>query len=452
MEKEKKQFNIHFIGIGGVSMSGLAEYFASVGFLVSGSDRNDFLAKSRLEKLGIKVFVGHSEENVIGAQTVVYSDAIANDNPELVYAKNNGIFCLSRGDALKMISENFGDVVGVCGCHGKTTVTCMLAHIFKCAGIKFTAHIGGEDVKLGNFVINGNDVFLSEVCEFKKNINKFVPDFAVCLNTGVDHMDCYSTEDELFNTYLNFVKRGYRSIINKSDAVLGDYNGNNAVFFSSVESADCMAKNLKSKGGKYSFDFYLKNKKLGRINLLVYGRYNVDNALAAVSCANRMGISFQNIKEGLKNFAGVKRRFEEIGKLGKGVVISDYAHHPTEITACLKCAMEVAKGKVHVIFQPHTYSRTTFLKKDFISVLSKVENLALYKTFSARENYVLGGSAYDLHKLILGSKYFENVETALEYYAKVLKRNDLLLVLGAGDLYYLVKEKIADNRLICLKK
>lgn len=443
MNYPKYQFNIHFIGVGGVSMSGLAEYFASVGFIVSGSDRSEFSAKKRLEKAGVKVFIGHSEENVAKAQAVIFSDAIPPDNAELSYAKRNGVYCISRADALKMVSENFGDVVGVCGCHGKTTVTCMLAHIFKCAGLRFTAHIGGEDVKLGSFVINGNDVFLSEVCEFKKNINKFVADFAVCLNTGVDHMDCYESEKELFNAYLSFAKRGYKSIINKSDGVLGDYTYGNAFFFSTLENADACAKNIKSKGGKYSFDFFVKDKKLGRVNLSVYGRHNVENALAAASCANRMGIGFKKIKEGLKNFIGVKRRFEEIGSLGRGKVIADYAHHPTEISACINCAKEIAKGKIYLLFQPHTYSRTLFLKKDFLSVLSSVENLALFKTFSAREVFVSGGSAYDLHRLILGSKYFEDVKTVINYYSKILGKNDLLLVLGAGDLYYSFKDEIA---------
>ena len=423
-------------------MSGLAEYFASVGFIVSGSDRAEFPSKKHLEKVGVAVSIGHDIDNVKDAQAVIYSDAIPPENVELAYAKEKGLYLLSRADALKMVSENFSDVVGVCGCHGKTTVTCMLAHIFKSANVRFTAHIGGEDVKLGSFLNYGNDVFLSEVCEFKKNINKFTADFAVCLNTGVDHMDCYDSETELFNAYQSFAKRGYKSIINKSDGVLGDYNENNAFFFSAFENADACAKNIKSKGGKYSFDFIVKGKRQGKIHLSVYGRHNVENALAAASCANRMGIGFKEIKDGLKNFVGVKRRFEELGLLGKGRVIADYAHHPTEISACINCAKEIAKGKIFVLFQPHTYSRTLFLKKDFLSVLSSVENLALFKTFSAREVFASGGSAYDLHRLLPGSLYFENVDALVEYYSKILGKKDLLLVLGAGDLYYLVKDKI----------
>ncbi|MBQ4099398.1 MAG: UDP-N-acetylmuramate--L-alanine ligase [Clostridia bacterium] len=441
---DKKQFYIHLIGVGGVSMRGIAEYFASVGFSVSGSDRSDFPQRKSLEKRGVKVYLGHSADYVKDVHAVIYSDAICKENQEYAYAKQNGIFLISRADALKMISENFSDVVGVAGCHGKTTVTCMLAHIFTCAKLKFSAHIGGEDLTLGNFVLNGNDVFLSEVCEFKKNINKFVADYAVCLNTGVDHMDCYSDETELKNAYLSFAKRGYKSIINANDAVLSSYDGANAVTFSTCKNADVTAKRVKSKRGRYSFDLIIKGKKKGRVKLSVYGRHNVENALSAIACANFMGISFSNIKSGLKNYVGTVRRFENIGKIGRSTVICDYAHHPTEIEASLNCAKEVAKGKVYVLFQPHTYSRTLFLKDEFIKVLKPVANLALYKTFSARENYKTGGGASDLAKELGDVLYFENVDSVLDYYKKTLQKNDILLVLGAGDLYYLLKDKICE--------
>ena len=439
---DKKQFYIHLIGFGGVSMRGIAEYFASVGFSVSGSDRSDFSQRKELEKKGIRVFLGHDAKHVENAHAVIYSDAIGEDNEEFAFAKKNNTFTISRADALKMISENFGDVVGVAGCHGKTTVTCMLAHIFTCAKLKFSAHIGGEDLTLGNFVLNGNDVFLSEVCEFKKNINKFVADYAVCLNTGVDHMDCYSSQDELKNAYLTFAKRGYKSINNKNDSVYSSYDGANAVTFSIGDNADVTAKRIKSKRGIYSFDLVVKGKKKGRISLSVYGRHNVENALSACACATYMGISFQNIKNGLKNYVGTVRRFETVGKIGKAKVICDYAHHPTEIEASVKCASEIAKGEVYVLFQPHTYSRTLFLKDEFIKVLKPIKNLGLFKTFSARESYQKGGGANDLSKELNCVLYFENVDEVLAYYGKILKEKDVLLVLGAGDLYYLIKEKI----------
>ena len=444
MISQKKDFNVHFIGVGGVSMSWLATYFKEMGFCVSGSDKSFSENVKRLKENGIEVFIGHSEENLGDSQVVVYSDAISEDNVELKRARKDGKYLLSRADALRVVAENFSDVVGVIGCHGKTTTACMLAHIFRCANLKFTAHIGGEDCVLGNYISQGSNVFLSEVCEFKKNINLFSADYAVCVNTGKDHMDCYEDEEELKSAYVNFTKRAYKSIINKKDEVLSKIEQDNAIGFSLENGATYTAKGLVQKNGKYSFDVYKGVDKKGSIDLSVYGRHNVENALAASVCAIQMGIDFRHIKRGLKNFKGVKRRFEKIGKINGADVIADYAHHPTEILACLKTAYEVSGGKLYVAFQPHTYTRTLYLKEEFLDVLSKIKNLALFKTFSARENYQKGGGAYDLHLLLDGSKYFDDVDALVGYYEQVLKKKDTLLVLGAGDLYYLVKDKIGE--------
>ena len=428
-------FLIHFIGIGGVSMSGIAEYYLKKGFKVSGSDRKKSRYTDRLERLGVKIYEGHNADNLKDAQAVVYSDAINGENPELIYAKDNKLFIMDRATALNSICKNYNDVVGVCGCHGKTTTTCMLAHIFNSAKLNFTAHIGGEDLSFGNFVYKGDDLFLSEVCEFKKNLNKFTADYAVCLSTGVDHMDCYESIGELKNTYLSFIKRGYKSIICKNDEFLKDNVQNNSTSFSFCEDGDIFATRVKSKNGKYSFDCIIKGKKYGRIKLSVLGKYNILNALASISCAYEMGVKFKYIKKGLKNFKGVKRRFENIGYFCGAKVIADYAHHPTEIEETLKLCREVKKGKLFVVFQPHTYSRTIFLKDEFISVLKGVENLSLYKTFSARENYIYGGSACDLSKDLEKSEYFEDLASLLDSLKYKVKKGDLILILGAGDLY-----------------
>ena len=442
MKIHQKEFNVHFIGIGGVSMSWLAKYFKAIGFNVSGSDKDSLALENLRSNYGIQTFIGHNENNLKNVHVVVYSDAIGEDNVELKKARELGLYVLSRGEALKCVAENFGDVVGVCGCHGKTTTTCMLAHIFKCAGLKFSAHIGGEDLTLGSFINDGSDVFLSEVCEFKKNINKFTADYAVCLNVGKDHMDCYEDEEELQNAYLNFAKRAYKSIINKNDSYLSTVRLSNAQAFSLGEDGDFSAKSIKSKSGKYSFDLYKNNEFKCKIDLSVYGYHNVENALAAASCALQMGIDVRCIKKGVNEFKGVVRRFEKIGNINGAEIIADYAHHPTEIVACLKTAKEICKGDIHVVFQPHTYSRTIYLKEEFLCVLSAIQNLTLFKTFSARENYIKGGSAYDLHLLLNGSAYFEDVERMLEYYKQTLCKKDVLLILGAGDLYNKLKGNI----------
>lgn len=447
MFNQIREFKVHFIGVGGVSMSWLAEYFKELGFIVSGSDRVKSKNLEKLRKKGIRVFEGHDKRNVDDAHVVVFSDAISEDNVELKTARQRGLYILSRGEALSSVAENFGDTVGVAGCHGKTTTTCMIAHIFKCASLKFTAHVGGEDVSLGNFVMQGSDVFLSEVCEFKKNINKFNADYAVCLNTDKDHLDCYDDESELKNAYVSFAKRAYKSIINKNDDVLSKVDLDNSVGFSIDGKQGYTAQNVFNKHGRYAFDLYKDNKNLGRIELSVYGAHNVENALAAATCAIQMGIDFRYVKRGIKEFKGVVRRFEKIGKINGAEIIADYAHHPTEILACLKTAEQMTEGNLYVVFQPHTYSRTVYLKAEFIKVLSKIKNLCLFKTFPARENYKKGGSAYDLHLLIENSEYFDDVDAMLKAYRDRLKRKDVLLILGAGDLYDLIKEKLEINSL-----
>lgn len=439
MIKNKKEMLVHFIGVGGVSMSALAKYCLSSGFSVSGSDRTSNERLLELEKLGAKIFVGHSENNLDGVHVVVFSDAIDENNPELKRAKELGCYVLSRAELLNMIAENFGTVIGVAGCHGKTTVTSMLAHIFIKANVPFTAHVGGEDSVYGNFINRGHEVFLSEVCEFKKNLNRFTADIAVCLNTGKDHMDCYESEEELKNTYLDFIKRGYKSIIGVNDDVLNEYKGANKIGFSIYNESKFTAKNLKEERGVYSFDLFIKGKKITKIKLNVYGEHNVKNALASIACAYEVGIPIRKIKAGLKSFKGVKRRYEQIGKINGCDVIADYAHHPTEISACLKLAEERCKGQLFVVFQPHTYSRTVFLKEEFIEVLNKVNNLSLFKTYSARENYMAGGGAKDLSDLLTSSAYFEDEKELVETLKKKVRKNDLVLILGAGDLYDKIK-------------
>lgn len=444
METLKSKCNIYFVGIGGVSMSALAKYCKVLGFDVSGSDREYSERIKELENLGIKFYKGHKKQNLALANVIVLSDAIPCDNEEREFAENSSACVLTRAELLNMISENFGKKIGVAGCHGKTTVTCMLAHILKCANAQFTAHIGGDDLTFGNFYCSGSDYFLSEVCEFKKNINSFTADYAVCTNTGVDHMDCYENETELKNTYLAFAKRAHKAIVSKSDSFLALNKPNSAKTFYIGEGEGYTARNLKENNGKYSFDVYYDDKKLGRINLSVSGKYSVENALSAISCALEMGIPFKKVKMGIKNFKGVKRRFENIGKLNGCDVIADYAHHPTEITASLENARTVYnKGKIFVAFQPHTFSRTVYLKEDFIKSLEGVKELAVYKTYSARETQIPGGRAEDLCERLPNSRFFNDVNAMLDYFKGKVKKGDLLLILGAGDLYWLVKGVIS---------
>lgn len=434
MKTDKKTLNVHFIGVGGVSMSSLARYLLAVGFNVSGSD---IAPSENLEKLageGVTIYIGQTAENVDGKDVVVYSDAIKPENPELKRANENKSYVLKRAELLKIVSENFSVKTGVCGCHGKTTVACMLAHVFDEANERFTAHIGGFDLKYGNCVVKGSKYFISEVCEYKKNLNFFDADYAVCLNAEADHMDCYKDRDELKSTYFDYLKRAYKAIINADDVVLAAYDGDNAVTFGLGEKCDFYAADVTQKGGKYSFDLYIYGAKSERITLKTFGGHNVYNALATAACAFLCGISPKKIKKGLENFRGAERRFEHIGNLSGAEVYADYAHHPTEIAEAIKTMKEAKKGKIYTVFQPHTFSRTIFLKDKFVKTLSETENLVLFRTYPAREEYMKGGSAKELASLLPHAGYFEDVRGLLAYlYAKVT-RGDAVLVLGAGDL------------------
>ncbi len=247
-------------------------------------------------------------------------------------------------------------------------------------------------------------------------------------------MDCYKNENELNNTYFGFLGRAGRAIIYADDKTLALYKNDNAVTYGTSKNCDFYANNIICKNGKYSFDFYVYGAKTERIKLKTFGRHNVLNALAVGACAYLCGIDVKTIKKGLESFRGVKRRFEHIGNIGKTEVYADYAHHPTEIAEAVKTIKEAASGSIFTVFQPHTYSRTIFLKDEFVKTLSEIENLTLYKTFAAREEYIAGGSAKDLARLMKNADYLENVDALAMTLKNKVKSGDTILILGAGDL------------------
>ena len=443
MNNSNHSLRVHFIGIGGVSMSSLAEYLNRVGFIVSGSDITTSEYTDALVKDGVEVMIGHSAENVDGAQVVVYNSAIGEDNEELNAAKANKSYILSRAELLKMISENFKTRIGVSGCHGKTTVTCMIAHILKCANEQFCAHIGGNDNEFGNGYFGGSEYFVTEVCEYKKNIDKFDAEVAVCLIAAPDHLECYDGEKDLFNSYKNFLKKAKIAIFRSEDKNLADYDYDNKITFSADTSGDYYPTNISEKAGKYRFTLNKRGERICDIKLNVYGEHNVVNAVAACACAMELGIDAACVKSGIEKFTGTKRRFEKIGKINGCAVFADYAHHPDEINAALSTAEKICKGRLFVVFQPHTYSRTLLLKEKFLDSLGKIDNLIIYKTFPAREEYIKGGSAYDLYVALNKKGVYMADPDALQYYLKKnLKRDDMLLVLGAGDIYKLIKARL----------
>lgn len=419
-------------------MSGLAQYLFSRGYFVSGSDLSDSEIIFRMRRSGINIYIGHREENVLNAELVVYSSAISSDNPEIKNATKNNIPLISRIELLSEVMNNFDFSIGIAGSHGKTTATAMCMHAVYNATENATAHIGGEDVKFGNFYNGGNKFFITEACEFKRNFLKLKPSVSVLLNCDKDHLDCYENESDLYKTFIEFAENSPTRIVNKDDETAKKVK--DAISFSVNDiSADYLAYDIKSHQGKYSFYISERGETTCKIHLDVYGKHNVYNALAAFAVGRYYRLDSHLLAQGLENFTGISRRFEWLGKSGGAEFIADYAHHPHEIDAVISAAKEVCKGRLFVVFQPHTYSRTKLLFDDFVSVLKKVENLVIYKTYAAREYFDSDGCALTLSQSLPNSLYAETVKELHFYLRPALEQGDMVLFLGAGDIYCAAK-------------
>lgn len=449
-----KDYNhVHFIGIGGISMQALARYCIANGLNVSGSDCTLGDCAKSLITLGVPVLIGHKEKNVSGADLIVYTSAIQNDNPELVYAKRLGVSIMKRSEFLGEILKDFSKTIAVCGSHGKTTTTSMIAHIFTCANVNPTAFIGGEDSYFGNLLQGEKQLAICEACEYKKNFLNIYPNVAVVLNVDKDHCDSYADMQEQILAFKTFIKNSV-SIVNVDDQNSSQIINDNSITFGIEKKAIYTARNLRSESGRYNFDFYYKESFIGEICLNVSGKHNVYNALASATCGHFYGLNFEIIKKGLQTFQGVKRRNEYLGKLLRKNVYCDYAHHPKEITATLKTFQE-QKDNPLVIFQPHTYSRTIALMDDFTKSLSKCQSLIVYKTYGAREKYNKEGSAYNLYLNVKNQSdspktllYADNPSQLYSYINGNLDNASCILTLGAGNVYDIVKNFVQKDKKI----
>lgn len=424
-----------FLGIGGVSMSALAKILLKSGKTVAGCDRSESEYTEELANLGVEVRIANYCD-IEKYDVVVYTDALPENNPAIIQARRLNKVLMPRGRLLYEVSRLFKKTVAVAGCHGKTTCTAMIAHVFKAAGLQFSSHIGGSDLTFTNGYLNGYDYFITEACEYKKNFLFLKPDIAVILNSDADHLDCYGTAKNLTDTYVKFAG-GSGEVVK----LYGDLEDCGGLTFGFDDRATYYAKSIRSLGGQFAFTAYENGEELGKVTLSSYGKHNVLNALAAIAVARRCGIAFDDIAKGLKSFKGVKRRFEKIGEVGGAVCIADYAHHPNEIKAALKTARLVTRGELYVVFQPHTYSRTKSFFKQFVLVLSQVKRLMVYKTFAAREYYDDAGSALTLSKGLKRSVYGD-CETDIEQFLSTAKEGDTVLFLGAGDIYEIAKTVI----------
>ncbi len=430
---EKTVSRVHFIGVGGISMSAIAKHLMQNGYVVSGSDSN-FLGAKQLFN-GYEILI-NDQNSIKKCDAVVVSSAISNENKELQYAKQNKKIILSRAQLLANISKCYKTFVGIAGTHGKTTVTALLANIFACEKLNFTAHIGGIDKNFSNFVSFGSDIFLSEVCEYKRNIKYLSPDIALVLNVDNDHLESYGSFDNLKNEFFNYLKRAKVAVCFDES---GFKNLKNAVYFS-VDNPACdyflALKNKDVKNGEYVV--YEHGRALFEINLQNFNPHDLINVVASVAVCRTLEISARSILLGIKNFKGVKRRNEVLYSNGKSLVIADYAHHPKQVFNAIKNYGEKYGENCTFIFQPHTYSRTQNLFNEFLTALRPCKNLYIYKTYGARENFCYLGSAKYLAKNIKNAVYLNDEKTLESAFYQLISRDNVIIVLGAGNVYDLV--------------
>ncbi len=442
--KEVKR--IHMIGIGGSGMCPLAEILHTQGYELSGSDNNESDILKRIRKMGIPVTMGHKPESVEGAQMVIHTAALLPDNPELVSAKEKGIPTFERSYLLGAVSRLFPDCIGVCGTHGKTTVSSMLTQVLLTDGKDPSADIGGKLPLIDAYGrVGESDIFVCESCEFKDTFLRLSPNTAVILNIDADHLEYFKTMDNLKASFTKFASMSNNVIYNGDDAntleAVNNIKDKDKTFitFGRSENNDYYVKNIKMIKSRASFDVYKKGELLMHLNLLVPGEHNIENALSVVAAADFEGCSAENIKKGIEAFGGAGRRFEFLAEIDGITIADDYAHHPTELKVTLEAAMGMGYKRVWAVFQPFTYSRTYDHFDEFVEVLQIPDKCVMSEIMGSREINTYNIYTKDLAAKIPGSVWFNTFEEIAEYVTKNAKSGDLIITLGCGDIYKAAK-------------
>ena len=436
-----KEKNAYFIGIGGVSMSSLAIIANSSGIKTAGSDRTLSEVTESLQQKGIDVQEGHEAKNIKNYSVVVYNAAIHADNPEYYYAATHNYFMIYRSDFLGYVISEYGNSIGVAGTHGKSTATAMIYSILNTAGLDPTVMNGAVIPKIDSqYHIGNGDRIVFEACEYKDSFLSFFPTVAVVLNAEYDHADYFENFDvyiQSFKKYLSHSEGGAACVNFDSPGAkkaAEDYKGELYSYGIDCPDVRITAKNIVFSNGHPEFDIYFDNKFYSHVKLSVFGMHNVYNTLAGAAVAIACGITDGDVfARGASSFTGIKRRFEYRTSVNGAEIYDDYAHHPTEITATLSAARNICTGRLRVVFQSHTYSRTKALFDDFVSSLSNCDEAIIADIYPARETDTLGMSAQLLSEKIPGGKYVGGFDKIAEYIKKTAAPNDTVIVMGAGD-------------------
>lgn len=441
-----KPLSIHFIGIGGISMSGLAEILLEEGFTISGSDAKKSPLTTLLESKGATIYYGQRASNITDSvQVVVYTAAIHPDNPEFACAKEKGLPMLTRAELLGQIMRNYDTSIAVAGTHGKTTTTSMISHILLKGECDPTISVGGILPAIGgNIRVGQSETFLTEACEYTNSFLSFFPTIGIILNMDADHLDFFKDIDDIRNSFHKFAKllpSDGSLIINadtpKYESITSDLECN-VITYGLEHDAEYTASDIAyNELGHATFHVIHNGKDIGVCTLHVPGIHNVSNALSAIAAGELLKLPTDVIMAGLSDFTGTDRRFQYKGKVGEVTIIDDYAHHPTEIEATLHAAKNYPHKKIWCVFQPHTYTRTKALLPEFAKALTLADHVVLADIYAARETDNLGISSTNLRDMIadLGTpcEYFPTFDEIENFLLENCTQGDLLITMGAGD-------------------
>lgn len=439
-------------------MSGLAEILKNLGYKVSGSDMKASNMTEKLERDGIRIYIGHSEQNIGNCDLVVYTAAVKENNPELIKARQLGITTIERAVLLGQIMKSYPFSLAISGTHGKTTTTSMVSMIMLESNLDPTIHIGGElDAIGGNTRIGGKKYFVTEACEYVESFLKFYPYLAIVLNIEADHLDYFKDIDHIkqaFQKFMNLVPEDGYIIACADDqnvsSLLSEVSCNIVTYGISNVNANWTARNIEfDNSGCASYDLIKNGEKLAVIQLKVPGIHNVSNSIAAAAACHTFGCDINNITNGLEAFTGTHRRFEIKGIVDSIKVVDDYAHHPSEIKVTLKAAKSANHSKIWCVFQPHTYTRTKLLLDDFSEAFSDADEVIVADIYSAREL-----DTGEIHSSVLSQKistksnnaiYKPDFDSIVEYLKENVSPGDMVITMGAGDVYKVgemfIKEK-----------
>lgn len=444
LETAKK---VHLIGVGGISMSSIAFVLKRNGADVSGSDINKSKMTDELENFGIKLYFGHSEENITpDIDVVIYTADVHDDNCELIKAKELGIPCLVRAVALGLLMKSYKTPIGVSGTHGKSTTTSMLNDVFTACGTEPTVLAGAEMASTDSaYKLGKKDYFIFEACEYTASFLSFFPKIALILNVEEDHLDYYKDIEDIkraFSSYANLCGKDGTVIANgdckNTMDSISEYQGN-IVTFGMNKNWDFYAENIVFNHGRPSFDVYHNGTLYVKLSLSVFGKHNIMNALASVAASYVCKLDKNDTANALNSFKGAKRRFELVKNYNGADIVSDYAHHPTEIETTLNAAMQIGYKKVTCIFQPHTFTRTHKFFDGFVKSLSIPDCTVLAPVYAKRDTNIYGEDSGTLSKNIPNSLYLPSLQAVADYIKSNAKQDELYILMGAGDI-----NKVAD--------